>query len=142
MSISYGEYATWPLPGKETSVQDRDCQIIETLATKLVGWRVCRAPDPHQGCYKPERLIFDVPEIGGTARYRGKNRPWDEEWNPLTDWRAAGEVLEKMRLHPKWNRFADTLLSRIGDGGILESITPRLIAEAVYEALGGQQHDD
>lgn len=117
MSIPCGEYRPWPLPGE----QGRDRQIVEALATQLMGWRPARAT----GNWVKDRVDGSV-EFAASVN----------EWNPLTDWQAAGEVLEKMQQQPDfaWARFIKALYDKSGPF-LVRRLTPRLIAEAAFEAL-------
>jgi len=70
----------------------------------------------------------------GMCFVRNKPKRWN--WDPSTDWRAAGELLEAMRRQPLpiYQQFA-AYLHRILDGAWVSALTPALIAQAAFEAL-------
>lgn len=128
---------------------DHDREIVETLAREVMGWSPVKS--------RPQAGVFV--DYGYTTRlvHQRRTGAFVEGWNPLTDWRAAGEVLEALRAPipdretawQRWDRFITAVVEAIACGvweynpdavwDLLKMLSPRLISEAAVGAVRGQE---
>jgi threonine dehydrogenase-like Zn-dependent dehydrogenase len=114
----------------EVILDSYKAEKLRVLARGM-GWEVLDSPKLQ--AIKPNGNLVYLGEWGGSG------------WDPFDpkDWHAAGELLGTMRTRlldytEKWERFVGGIEARLVQStldGVLEGLTPAIIAEAAYEAL-------
>ncbi|AKF92658.1 hypothetical protein NW801_13620 [Brevibacillus laterosporus] len=104
-------------------------QIIETLATEVMGWVI---QDDYRDHLNPRKIYFD--EIN--SKWIG----YVEDWNPLEDLNHAFEVVEKLRgsisilVESFPDGYEGLARKEFGDCRVLAEISAKTPQEAICKA--------
>ena len=91
-----------PTDSPYSGMKDED--LIEAVATKVMGWTPQQSSDAWEARKRPHTW-FDSLTMRRTPMYK---------WNPLTNWNCTMDVVERLR-KMEWRFWFTTFISDVGN---------------------------